>query len=89
MKRGWKLFWILSGVLFCVGGVLCITGLILGASPRDIGNAMSGVYFNEDGLTVGDWHVPFTDGRAEDAEESEEMESEEGNQEIFRCNRIY
>lgn len=32
MKRGWKVFWIICGAVFCLGAVFCIAGRIMGVT---------------------------------------------------------
>ncbi|MDD3137966.1 MAG: DUF4097 family beta strand repeat-containing protein [Lachnospiraceae bacterium] len=36
MKKGWKVFWITSLVIACIGFVLCCTGIALGATYQDL-----------------------------------------------------
>lgn len=51
MKKGWKIFWIVSGITAAVGIVLCIVGLVMGASLSAlnvrIGN--TGLHIVDDG----------------------------------------
>lgn len=32
MKRGWKIFWIVCGIVFCMGAAFCIAGRMMGTS---------------------------------------------------------
>lgn len=35
MRKGWKIFWIVCGTVFCLGAVFCIAGRIMGVSFYD------------------------------------------------------
>ena len=68
MKKGWKVYWIICGIVFCIGAMLCMTGGILGAKASDVGEILGdGIYFNSSGLHVGKWHMG---SRGEETEEA-------------------
>ena len=74
-RRGRRVFWIVCAILFVIGGILFLTGIIMGARPSQIAQLMNGgVYVNEEGLNIGGWHF----GKDSDITPAEADEPEDG-----------
>lgn len=65
MKRGWKIFWIVSAVLAGIGIVLCAASLILGFTIEGYRTA----YPNGIGIIKKGYYLKFDEGASEDNEE--------------------
>lgn len=40
MKKGWKLFWIICGIVFCLGVIFCIAGRTMGVTFYDMASVL-------------------------------------------------
>lgn len=65
MKRGWKIFWIVSAVLAGIGIVLCAASLILGFTIEGYRTA----YPNGIGIIKKGYYLKFDEGASKDNEE--------------------
>lgn len=76
MKKSWKIFWIVCGITACIGLVLCVAGVAMGATISDMeANTPSWISFGVD--IDDDWDAEDWDEDDEDWERAESPETSE------------
>lgn len=72
MKSGWKVFWIVCGIVFGAGVILCLAGRMMGATLGDISDDLTIQIFDDESVSV---DSDFDYGHRTEAPDSAEVYS--------------